>query len=374
MLKFFISKQYLFENTLLSNKINISQLRKLSSIYINNKSSHSILFYRTKRAFASNYKKEKGSQEFNKVKLYNKNENSLDNHSRFNKSSEMNNVARNQFSKISRNTKKENDIDYIYKIDHFPNSSSKYSLKKDEDEISKIEKGKPNFLDENQNNNKIKIDIGGYQYKGDSVSKKKAAKLLQPGRKMTLKKVVRQKKLSLKEKQELKNRRLKEEKEKMRLMTKDEKKLTANEETALNRFDPTYFTLEKKKLSQEIQEIKTKRLVESRRLFNTEDLPKFEEYERLSKRLARLGVSSRRQAEKLISNGMIKINGEIVRSNIPVNEMTQIQVFSNQEYKTPINNNIKIWLFYKPSGYVSDAKDERVNFYFELNNSISLYL
>ena len=107
---------------------------------------------------------------------------------------------------------------------------------------------------------------------------------------------------------------------------------------------------------------KRKREEEYSKYFNLEDVTKFNQTERLSKRLARLGVSSRRQVEKMISNGLISVDGSVVKSNIPVNETNKIQVFSNQEYKTPVPNNSKIWLFYKPVGYVCEAKDERVNF------------
>jgi len=224
--------------------------------------------------------------------------------------------------------------------------------------------GKPNFLDASTKANKMKVDIGGYAYKGDKESKKKGEKLLKAGKKMTLQKKTRQLQLSKADKQELRQRRIKEEKEKTRLMTKEEKKLIANKETAVDRFDPNYWAVEKKKLSQEIQEIKKERRIEAQRIFNPEDLIKFQESERLSKRLARLGVASRRQAEKLINSGMIRVDGQIVKMNIPVSESTNIQVFSNQEYRTPIDSSVKIWLFYKPFGYVSDAKDERVNYFF----------
>ena len=75
----------------------------------------------------------------------------------------------------------------------------------------------------------------------------------------------------------------------------------------------------------EIQEIKRKREIEYSKFFNLEDIPKFNQTERLSKRLARLGVSSRRQVEKMITNGLISVDGNIVKSNIPVNDNNKIQ-------------------------------------------------
>lgn len=44
----------------------------------------------------------------------------------------------------------------------------------------------------------------------------------------------------------------------------------------------------------------------------------FSKAERLSKRLARMGVCSRRTAEKLIERGMVKVDNKVVDSNVPV--------------------------------------------------------
>lgn len=53
---------------------------------------------------------------------------------------------------------------------------------------------------------------------------------------------------------------------------------------------------------------------------NLSTVKDFEKTERLSKRLARMGVASRRMAEKLIAQGMIQVDGKIVDSNVPVND------------------------------------------------------
>jgi len=344
---------------------------KVYSKYLNKTNN---TFFISKKYFSYNDENNSGNDK-NSVNL---NSNKLNTSERskkleFNENKRYNGLENYKNNKFLKNrnpyTKsiKKNNNELTYKIEQFHKSASKYSLKINEDEISKLNQGKPDFLNEENQNNKIKVEIGGYKNKGGKESERKIEKLLQPGKKMVLKKKVQQKKLSKEEKRELKIRRIKEEKEKARLMTKEEKKLIANQETAIDRYDQNYWAIEKKKLSQEIQEVKKTRLIESRKLFNSEDLPKFIDTERLSKRLARLGVASRRQAEKLINNGMIKVNGEIVSKNVPVDDKMEIQIFSNQEYRTPIESNIKVWLFYKPNGYVSDAKDERVLF-FKLNN------
>lgn len=50
----------------------------------------------------------------------------------------------------------------------------------------------------------------------------------------------------------------------------------------------------------------------------------FNKTERLSKRLARMGVCSRRQAERLISLNMVKVDGTVVDSNVPVTSTSHI--------------------------------------------------
>jgi 16S rRNA U516 pseudouridylate synthase RsuA-like enzyme len=62
----------------------------------------------------------------------------------------------------------------------------------------------------------------------------------------------------------------------------------------------------------------------------------FEQTERLSKRLARMGVASRRQAEKLIGQGMVKVDGEVVSSNVPVTSESKITVGAKTGMYTPV--------------------------------------
>lgn len=50
----------------------------------------------------------------------------------------------------------------------------------------------------------------------------------------------------------------------------------------------------------------------------------FKQTERLSKRLARMGVCSRRQAEIMIERRMIKVDGIVVDSNVAVNNLNLI--------------------------------------------------
>lgn len=45
------------------------------------------------------------------------------------------------------------------------------------------------------------------------------------------------------------------------------------------------------------------------------NIEEFSKAERVSKRLARMGICSRRMAEKLIGQGMVKVDGEIIEDN-----------------------------------------------------------
>jgi ribosomal protein S4 len=50
----------------------------------------------------------------------------------------------------------------------------------------------------------------------------------------------------------------------------------------------------------------------------SDNVDDFSKPERLSKRLSRMGVASRRQAELLIEQRMVKVDGVVVTSNVPV--------------------------------------------------------
>ncbi len=51
---------------------------------------------------------------------------------------------------------------------------------------------------------------------------------------------------------------------------------------------------------------------------NVSNVGEFSKPERVSKRLSRMGICSRRVAERLIEQGMIKVDGKIIDSNISV--------------------------------------------------------
>ena len=59
---------------------------------------------------------------------------------------------------------------------------------------------------------------------------------------------------------------------------------------------------------------------------------------------------------------MIKVDGKCVDSNVPVNIDSNIQIFTKHGYQTPQKENQRIWVFYKPQGFVCTSKDLRVKY------------
>lgn len=78
--------------------------------------------------------------------------------------------------------------------------------------------------------------------------------------------------------------------------------------------------------------------------------------ERLQKVIAHAGIASRRNAEQLILDGRVKVNGKIVKElGIKVSSSDRVEVNGIQiERETPV-----YFLFYKPRGVVSTVKDDK---------------
>ena len=71
-----------------------------------------------------------------------------------------------------------------------------------------------------------------------------------------------------------------------------------------------------------------------------------------------MGICSRRTAEKLIDKGMIKVDNQVVDSNVPVTSASLIQVSGKQGgYITPVKENTRIWLYHKPREMVTTHFD-----------------
>ena len=81
------------------------------------------------------------------------------------------------------------------------------------------------------------------------------------------------------------------------------------------------------------------------------------EGERIAKVIARAGVCSRRDAEKLILEGRVKLDGVIVTS--PALNVTANNVIQVDEKPLAEPESARLWRYHKPSGLVTTHKDER---------------
>lgn len=79
---------------------------------------------------------------------------------------------------------------------------------------------------------------------------------------------------------------------------------------------------------------------------------------RINKFIAQCGVCSRRKAEELILNGMIKVNGLVNRDlSTDINLKKDIVLLNEQLIKP--NQQFVYYMLYKPKGYVTTMSDDR---------------
>lgn len=77
--------------------------------------------------------------------------------------------------------------------------------------------------------------------------------------------------------------------------------------------------------------------------------------ERIAKFIAHTGLCSRREAEKLIEQGIIKINGATVtHPSTLVSDSDEVEIKGKRIYKP---EKTRVWIFYKPLGYVTTHRD-----------------
>ncbi len=79
--------------------------------------------------------------------------------------------------------------------------------------------------------------------------------------------------------------------------------------------------------------------------------------ERIAKFLARSGVCSRREAETLISQERITVNGETVTTPAFLVEGTETVLFDGEKIKP--KDKTRLWLYHKPAGLITSHKDEK---------------
>ncbi len=79
--------------------------------------------------------------------------------------------------------------------------------------------------------------------------------------------------------------------------------------------------------------------------------------ERIAKFLARAGVCSRRDAEKLIEQKRITVNGETVETPAFLVDGSETVLFDGEKIKA--KDKTRLWLYHKPAGLVTSHKDEK---------------
>lgn len=85
--------------------------------------------------------------------------------------------------------------------------------------------------------------------------------------------------------------------------------------------------------------------------------PDSPEGERIAKVLSRAGVASRREAERLIELGEVKVNGTTITSpalNVTAKDRITVRGQPVGQPEPP-----RLWLYYKPEGLVTSASDEK---------------
>src|SRR5919107_343169 len=77
--------------------------------------------------------------------------------------------------------------------------------------------------------------------------------------------------------------------------------------------------------------------------------------ERIAKTIARAGLASRRDAEAMIAEGRVTLNGEVLTS--PAVNVTAADKITVDGEPLPARERTRLWIFHKPRGVVTTARD-----------------
>lgn len=81
------------------------------------------------------------------------------------------------------------------------------------------------------------------------------------------------------------------------------------------------------------------------------------ESERIAKRISRAGIASRRDAEKLIAEGLVSVNGKVI--DTPATKVTARDRITVRGKPLPEAEPARVWRYHKPAGLVTTARDEK---------------
>ncbi len=79
--------------------------------------------------------------------------------------------------------------------------------------------------------------------------------------------------------------------------------------------------------------------------------------DRIAKVLARAGVASRREAERMIEAGRVAVNGAVLKS--PARNVTETDQVTVDGKALPEADRARLWLYHKPIGLVTTTADEK---------------
>ncbi|MGH1367642.1 MAG: pseudouridine synthase [Maritimibacter sp.] len=87
------------------------------------------------------------------------------------------------------------------------------------------------------------------------------------------------------------------------------------------------------------------------------DKPSSPAGDRIAKVLSRAGVASRREAERMIEAGRVRVNGEVITS--PALNVTPRDAIMVDEFEVGAPEPARLWLYHKPLGLVTTERDEK---------------
>lgn len=79
--------------------------------------------------------------------------------------------------------------------------------------------------------------------------------------------------------------------------------------------------------------------------------------DRIAKFLARAGVASRREVERMIADGRVTLNGQ--KLDTPAVKVTEDDTILVDGKPVGAPEKLRVWRYYKPNGLVTSAKDEK---------------
>ena len=80
---------------------------------------------------------------------------------------------------------------------------------------------------------------------------------------------------------------------------------------------------------------------------------------RIQKAMADMGLCSRRQAEQIILEGRVKLNGRPVKLGDKMDMATDLLSVDGQTVRPPKQKEYKYYILHKPRGYITTARDDR---------------